>query len=521
HELLLKHPDILAHYQQRFRHVLVDEFQDTNTIQYAWLRLLAGVHRNAFVVGDDDQSIYGWRGAKVENIRRFSEHFPGTKVFRLEQNYRSTAAILDGANALIACNDSRMGKNLWTSGDQGELIQLYGAFNEQDEADFVVERIRQWIGQGHNRDESAILYRSNAQSRVFEEKLIQAGMPYRVYGGQRFFERAEIKDALAYLRLIANPHDEASFERVVNQPTRGIGGQTLTLVREQAKVGGVSLHRAAELLVRGESLSARARNALLGFLHLLEELGQGLEGLPLGEQVEQVLAESGLWEHYSKEKGEKGISRRENLEELVNAARQFAWEDDESGLDPLSIFLSHAALEAGEAQADAAQDCVQLMTLHSAKGLEFPLVFLCGMEEGLFPHKLSVAEPGRLEEERRLCYVGMTRARRHLILSWAEQRRLHGSENYCMPSRFLNEIPTELVEEIRPTAKPGRAATTGMVADDMASAFRLGQRVRHNKFGSGVVLSYEGQGSHARVQVNFERAGAKWLVVAYANLQMV
>lgn len=521
HELLLKHPDILAHYQQRFRHVLVDEFQDTNTIQYAWLRLLAGEHHNAFVVGDDDQSIYGWRGAKVENIQRFSEHFPGARVFRLEQNYRSTAAILNGANALIACNDGRMGKNLWTSGEQGELIQLYAAFNEQDEANFVVDRIRQWVSQGNNRDESAILYRSNAQSRVFEEKLIQANIPYRVYGGQRFFERAEIKDALAYLRLIANPHDEASFERVVNQPTRGIGGQTMALVREQAKTGGVSLHRAAELLVRGESLSARARNALMGFLNLLQELGQGLEGLHLGEQVEQVLAESGLWEHYSKEKGEKGISRRENLEELVNAARQYEWEDDGSGLDPLSIFLSHAALEAGEGQANAAQDCVQLMTLHSAKGLEFPLVFLCGMEEGLFPHKLSVAEPGRLEEERRLCYVGMTRARRHLILSWAEQRRLHGSENYCTASRFLHEIPDELIEEIRPTAKPSRAATAGIVVDNMVGAFQLGQRVRHNKFGSGVVLSYEGQGSHARVQVNFERAGAKWLVVAYADLQMV
>ena len=529
HELWLKNPELLRHYQQRFQHVLVDEFQDTNGIQYAWLRLLAGAHGRIFAVGDDDQSIYGWRGARIENIQRFAEDFPGTQVIRLEQNYRSTATILAAANALIAHNQGRMGKNLWTEGAEGAPIQLYTAYNEYDEARFVVDRIARHVERGHARAECAILYRSNAQSRIFEEQLIQRSIPYRVYGGLRFFERAEIKDALGYLRLAANRSDDASFERIVNQPPRGIGERTVATVREYAKQFAIPMTAAAQRVVDEKALPARAVNALAEFLRLVDELAAGIQDLELHEQVEQAIQAGGLVEHYRKEKGERGQARIENLEELVSAARQWEPEDVESEIemDPLSAFLTHAALEAGEGQADAWEDCVQLMTLHSAKGLEFPLVFLVGLEEGLFPHQMSVEEPGRLEEERRLCYVGITRARRELVVSCAERRRLHGTESYALPSRFLREIPAHLIEEVRPqvqvsrplyAAEPrGRAA----VPAEPASALQLGQRVRHAKFGEGVVLNYEGQGSHARVQVNFMDAGAKWLVLAYANLEAV
>ena len=530
HELWLKNPDVLKHYQNRFQHVLVDEFQDTNSIQYAWLRLLAGGHSNIFAVGDDDQSIYGWRGARIENIQRFSEDFPGTQVLRLEQNYRSTGTILAAANALIANNLGRMGKNLWTEGEQGTPIQLYTAYNEYDEARFVVDRIAQHMERGHARSECAILYRSNAQSRIFEEQFIQRGIPYRVYGGLRFFERAEIKDALGYLRLAANRADDASFERVVNQPPRGIGERTVATVRDYAKQFAIPLSEAAQRVVDEKALPARATNALAAFLALMDELSDGLQDIELPEQVEQAIQAGGLIEHYKKEKGERGQARIENLEELVNAARQ--WEPEETNtdveMDPLSAFLTHAALEAGEAQADAWEDCVQLMTLHSAKGLEFPLVFLVGLEEGLFPHQMSVEEPGRLEEERRLCYVGITRARRELVVSCAERRRLHGSESYALPSRFLREIPQNLIEEVRPQVQVSRPlynaeprGFTAHTASEPANALNLGQRVRHAKFGEGVVLNYEGQGSHARVQVNFMDAGAKWLVLAYANLERV
>ena len=523
HELWIRHPDVLDHYRQRFGHILVDEFQDTNTIQYAWLRLLAGDSGRITIVGDDDQSIYGWRGARIENLKRFTDDFPGARTLRLEQNYRSTAVILKAANALIAHNDGRLGKNLWTAGEDGEPIQLYCAFNEQDEARFVIERIQEQVETGCARSDMAILYRSNAQSRVFEERLLQAGIPYRVYGGQRFFERQEIKDALAYLRLCQNREDDASFDRVVNQPPRGIGQRTVDALRDQSRLDGGSLWMAAQAIVQAGSLNARACNALAAFGQRIESMAQAIEGLPLAEQVEHVIAHSGLREHYRKEKGEKGQARIENLEELVNAAAGYEPEEDEDELDPLSSFLSHAALEAGEGQADAWEDCVQLMTLHSAKGLEFEQVFLCGLEEGLFPHRMSVEEPGRLEEERRLCYVGITRARRRLVVSYAEQRRLYGSESYCVPSRFLREIPAELVEELRPRVQVSRplASTARFAAPEAAGEFRLGQRVQHAKFGEGVVLNYEGQGSHARVQVNFEAAGPKWLVVAYANLQGV
>jgi len=523
HELWLKNPELLAHYQQRFQHILVDEFQDTNTIQYAWLRVLAGKRANITIVGDDDQSIYGWRGARIENLQRFEKDFPGARTLRLEQNYRSTGIILKAANTLIANNDARLGKNLWTEGNEGEPIQLYAAMNEQDEARFVIEQVQDLIDKGEARSHIAVLYRSNAQSRVFEERLLQTGIPYRVYGGLRFFDRQEIKDALAYLRLCENHQDDASFDRIVNQPPRGIGERTLAVVREGARLQKISLWASAQTLSEDDTLTARARNALGAFLKLIDTLTEELESLALAEQVEHTVQSAGLKDHYAKEKGEKGQARVENLDELINAAREFEYEaEDEEQLESLPAFLSHAALEAGEGQADKWEDCVQLMTLHSAKGLEFDTVFLCGLEEGLFPHKRSVEEPGRLEEERRLCYVGITRAGKRLFLAYAEHRRLHGSESYCMPSRFINEIPADLVEEIRPRIQVSRPYVSYAGRQPMESqpqGLGLGQRVQHAKFGDGVVLNYEGQGAHARVQVNFESAGTKWLVVAYANLQ--
>jgi DNA helicase-2/ATP-dependent DNA helicase PcrA len=526
-ELMRDNTQLRGHYQHRFRHVLVDEFQDTNHIQFAWLKLFEGPQRNLFVVGDDDQSIYGWRGALVENILKFEKDHPGTKVIRLEQNYRSTGNILKAANAVIAHNSGRLGKELWTDGAEGKHIVLYTAFTDLDEARFVIDRIQDWQGEGHKRAEVAILYRSNAQSRVFEELLVQHGIPYRVYGGLRFFERAEIKDALAYLRLVASRHDDPSFERVCNVPTRGIGDRTLDTVRTHARAKNISLWEGAHQLLAEKHLAARAANALKGFLDLIETIAADTAGLTLGEQAEHVIHASGLLDFHRNDKSEKAEMRVENLEELANAARNFEY-DPADGLDPLSAFLAHAALEAGEAEAEAWEDCVQLMSLHSAKGLEFPLVFLTGMEEGLFPHQRSLEEEGRLEEERRLCYVGMTRAMQELVITYAEVRRLYGSEHYTQPSRFLGEIPPELIEEVRSqpvVTRPAWASTDAATAEFAhtgapgGSALRLGSRVRHAKFGEGVVLNIEGQGEHARVQVNFHGTGAKWLVLAYANLQ--
>lgn len=515
-ELIRDNEAIRTHYQNRFQHVLVDEFQDTNGIQYRWLKQFAGSHRRLFAVGDDDQSIYGWRGAKVENILGFEKDYGGAKVIRLEQNYRSTGNILKAANAVIENNDGRLGKKLWTADKDGEPIYLFTAYNEYDEARFVVERTRDWVAQGHPRASVAVLYRSNAQSRVFEEILIQERMPYRVYGGLRFFERQEIKDALAYLRLVASRHDDPSFDRVSNVPTRGLGSKTIDAVRELAKRDSLSLWEASLRLLAENQLPARASQALKGFLDLIERLASETATLGLAEQIEHVTTVSGLIDHYKKEKGEKGEARLENLDELITAGRGFHF-DEAEGLDPLSSFLAHAALEAGEGEAEKWEDCVQLMSLHSAKGLEFPLVFLTGLEEGLFPHQRSLEEPGRLEEERRLCYVGMTRARERLVLSFSESRRLHGTEHYTSPSRFLGEVPVELINEIRATAVL-RPKTSSAVATP-TGMMRLGSRVRHAQFGDGVVMGVEGQGTQARVQVNFEGNGTKWLVLAYANLQ--
>ena len=544
HELWRDNPDLLSHYQNRFSHVLVDEFQDTNSVQYAWLRLLVGrgdQGRNSiFIVGDDDQSIYGWRGAKIENIQRAHKDFLDVQVLRLEQNYRSTATILKAANALIANNDGRLGKNLWTDGHDGEAIELYAAFNDLEEARFIADRTRRWIEAGNMRSDVACLYRSNAQSRVIEEALINAGIPYRVYGGFRFFERAEIKDALAYLRLIGNRNDAAAFERVINTPTRGIGERTVDNIRTIARESNVSMWDAAGRVIDQGDLTTRSANALRGFIHLIDQLAKATEDTTLAEQVEIAIDRSDLLTHFGKEKGERGQARIENLAELVSAARQFTYDNEELDIDVLSAFLAHAALEAGEGQADGDEDCVQLMTLHSAKGLEFPLVFLCGMEEGLFPHSRSVEETARLEEERRLCYVGITRAQRRLVVTYAESRRLHGTDRYQLPSRFINEIPKELISEIRTRSRlsgpgassahrPTRTASAPQprrtiqrtTIPTAPSGLQLGQRVSHKKFGEGVVMNYEGQGNHARVQVNFKQVGAKWLVLAYAKLEPV
>ncbi len=521
HELWRDRPDILQHYRERFGAVLVDEFQDTNAIQYAWLRLLAGSDDRLFVVGDDDQSIYGWRGARVENLLDFQKHYPNARVVRLEQNYRSTGNILRAANAVIANNPGRLGKELWTEDAEGEPIRVYAAFNETEEARFVVDRIAEASEQGLARCEIAILYRTTAQSRLFEEALIQAGIPYRVYGGLRFFERAEIKDALAYLRLLANRHDDPSFERAVNQPPRGIGAKTLEAIRNHARDFGCSLWVASEDLLRGGTMSTRAAGALCGFLELIEEIAAETAMLDLAERVETLLARVRLREHFEKSRDGKGPDRIENLEELINAARQFELPEAEAEMGELDAFLAHASLEAGDNQADQWEDAVQLMTLHSAKGLEFPLVFIGGMEEGLFPHSMSAEDPQRLEEERRLCYVGMTRAMRQLWLTHAESRRLHGDDTYPLPSRFLREIPSDLIEEVRARPQVNRPWSPAGGSLDVAcevTGFALGQCVSHPKFGEGVVLNAEGQGKGARVQVNFETVGAKWLVVAYANL---
>lgn len=525
HKLFLNSAEILAHYQQRFRFILVDEFQDTNAVQYAWICLLAGVDSHVMIVGDDDQSIYGWRGAKVENIQRFCKDFPDARTTRLEQNYRSTGVILKAANALISHNSGRLGKNLWTTGEDGKPITVYAGFNDLDEARYIVNRVQEWQRAGNPLRDIAILYRSNAQSRVLEEALIQFGIAYRIYGGLRFFERAEIKDALAYLRLIANRNDDAAFERVVNTPTRGIGDKTIVALRQHAQQHQVSLWQAGEVLLQQNAFPARAAHALTYFIQLINSLEEDTKQLALHEQTEHVIHNSGLIEHHRKEKGEKGLARIENLEELVNAARQFDLAGTiEEGMSPLTAFLANSALEAGEGQASDFEDCVQLMTLHSAKGLEFPVVFLSGCEEGLFPHYMSAEDPVRLEEERRLCYVGMTRAMQRLYLTYAETRRLHGKEVFHRPSRFLKEIPAEFFEEVRLKAKVTRPQTTSfsntsrISSGESEGGLRIGQRVNHHQFGEGIVLQYEGRGEHARIQVRFEKAGTKWLIASFVTL---
>ncbi len=540
YDLLRSKPEILTYYQGRFNHILVDEFQDTNTLQYEWIKLLAGDHGKVFIVGDDDQSIYGWRGAKVENISHFQRDFSTASLIKLEQNYRSTNTILSAANALIANNTSRLGKELWSDGGQGEMIDLYSAFNEQDEARYVVGRLQQCIAEGEAHSGIAILYRSNAQSRLFEEALMTASVKYRVYGGLRFFDRAEIKDVLAYMRLTQNRDDDAAFERIINTPTRGIGERTLSIIRDGALANRTTLWVAALEVLRQGGLSARAQNAVRQFVELLDQMEHLSKDLSLEAQAKTVIDASGLADYFAKDKSEKGQSRIENIEEMINAAGAFQKPEEDEDLSDVTSFLAHASLEAGEGQGGEGEECVQLMTLHSAKGLEFPVVFLVGMEQGLFPHSRSIEDLSGLEEERRLCYVGMTRARQKLYLSYAESRRLHGTSNIQKPSRFLDEIPKELIVDTRPKLKisqPGRRSgnyrSGGVQSSGVRSGRRqvrvdqesreipLGQRVMHPKFGEGVVLGYEGDGSHTQVQVNFASSGTKRLVLAYAKLEML
>ncbi|WP_025823595.1 DNA helicase II [Shewanella marina] len=525
HELLLNKPHILAHYQDRFKNILVDEFQDTNAIQYAWIRVLAGSSAHVMIVGDDDQSIYGWRGAQIENLHKFLGDFPTAQTIRLEQNYRSTANILNASNELIANNPGRMGKKLWTEDKDGEPISIYCAFNEMDEARFIVGRIADWQDKGGTLSDCAILYRSNAQSRVLEEALLHKGLSYRIYGGLRFFERQEIKDAMGYLRLIANKDDDAAFERVVNTPARGIGGRTLDILRTTARQQELTLWQSCLRLLDEKVLAGRAANAVRGFMDLIVTMRQDTDEMPLHRAADHVIHQSGLKAMYQAEKGEKAQSRIENLEELVTAARTFEMPEELEDMGELNAFLSHAALEAGEGQADAHTDAVQLMTLHSAKGLEFPVVFMAGVEEGIFPSQMAIDEGDRLDEERRLCYVGMTRAMQKLYVCYAESRRIYGRENFARPSRFIKEIPTQFVEEIRLKTQVSKASVSPRFAQSQSAfndtGFKVGQRVLHPKFGEGNITNFEGSGPQARVQVSFIDYGSKWLVVSYARLEAV
>ncbi|MBF4374817.1 DNA helicase II [Vibrio anguillarum] len=527
HEMLRDKQHIREHYQARFKHILVDEFQDTNNIQYAWLRMMAGRDCHVMIVGDDDQSIYGWRGAKIENLEKFTQEFPSVNTIRLEQNYRSTKTILQASNALIANNTERMGKELWTDGSEGEPISIYSAYNDLDEARFTVNKIKEWRDKGGALEDCAMLYRNNAQSRVLEEALIQAGLPYRIYGGMRFFERQEIKDALSYLRLMSNRNDDSAFERVVNTPPRGLGDKTLETIRFAARDRGCTLWQASLVLLEEKVLTGRAASALSRFIELVNALEDDSAEMPLHSQTDHVIKTSGLFEMYQLEKGEKSKARIENLEELVTATRQFEKPEEADEMSMLTAFLTHAALEAGEGQADEFDDAVQLMTLHSAKGLEFPLVFMVGVEEGMFPSQMSAEEAGRLEEERRLCYVGMTRAMQKLYITYAEIRRLYGQDKYHKPSRFIRELPEKCLDEVRMKAQVSRPSSAGRFSQTAVkenfneTGFSLGARVKHPIFGEGTIINFEGSGPQSRVQVAFNGEGIKWLVTAYAKLEKV
>ena len=563
YELLSRHEPLRRHYQSRFRHILVDEFQDPNVLQYRWLQLLAGHDSSApsaegaclFAVGDDDQSIYAFRGAEVGNMRALESEFQVKNVIRLEQNYRSHGNILDAANALIKNNRSRLGKNLWTDAGAGEPIRVFEGFSDLDEARFIVDEVRELIRDGVERTQLAILYRSNAQSRVLEHQLFTAGVPYRVYGGQRFFDRQEIKHALAYLRLLANPDDDTAFARVVNFPTRGIGARSVEALQEAAHRANSSLYNAAA------SLGGKPGAAVGNFVRLIETLRTDCAPLSLPEKIELILEQSGLRAHYLSEK--EGQERLENLDELINAGVAFQQEaiDNPGDIpladDELAAFLAHAALESGEHQAGEGQDAVQMMTVHAAKGLEFDVVFISGLEHGLFPHENATQERDGVEEERRLMYVAVTRARKRLYLSHAQTRMLHGQTRYCVPSQFLEELPETLLRKVgggvastsqRAYAGSGYAGNAGgysggysstgyggqaaapaaarsVVSGGAESAIpgglRIGQNVEHAKFGQGVIVGAEGRGNEARVQVNFRGHGMKWLALQYAKLTPV
>ncbi|EIJ42516.1 DNA/RNA helicase, superfamily I [Beggiatoa alba B18LD] len=496
-------------YQTRFRHILVDEFQDTNTIQYKLIQTLVGKDSHLFIVGDDDQSIYSWRGAKIENIQRINQDYPNTHLIRLEQNYRSTGTILAVANQLIANNKKRLGKNLWTAGEKGDPVYLYTAYSDLDEARFVADKIAEWQGKWQ---EIAVLYRTSAQSRVFEEALLQRNIPYRIIGGLRFYERAEIKDVLAYLRLLHHRHNDTAFERIINLPKRGIGDKTLESLRATARQHQCSLWDAIQHALASQQLTKRAATPLLSFSTFIEELSQKIAGQPLHEQIKQIIQQAGLVAHYQKDDPVDATRRQENLDELQTAAEQFE-KLYYSEPDIISAFLAQAALEAGEGQSQAFEDCVQLMTLHAAKGLEFTLVFLGGLEEGLFPHQNSIDE-GNLEEERRLCYVGITRARQTLYLCHSENRAQYGQRSNAYPSRFIAEIPRELIQEVR--LKTAFSVKSSVAID---ASFQLGDNVRHPTYGDGVIIEQEGQGELMRLRVAFSNGTSKWLLLAYTRLE--
>lgn len=524
-ELLREHADVRERYQERFEAILVDEFQDTNALQFQMVALLKSKQAQLFVVGDDDQSIYAWRGAQVENILSLEKHYPQLCSLRLEQNYRSTQTILQAANAVIAQNSQRLGKTLWSAGEVGEKVRIYPAVNEYDEARFVCEEIMRWQRAGGRLDECAILYRSNAQSRVFEEMLVQHQMPYRVYGGLRFFERAEVKDALAYLRLAYFAQDDGALERVINTPARDIGAKTLAKLRELAKERGQSLWQTLNEAQLSKHFSARAVKALQGFISVVMALQEKIALSPsLAEALRYVVYDTGLHAMYDKEGKEEALTRQENLQELISAGEHFDWQAVGAENERLLDFLSFAALDAGEAQAHAGSDAVQMMTLHTAKGLEFDDVFLVGVEEGMFPSYRALESEQKIEEERRLAYVGMTRARRHLTLSFAEMRRFQGKELRPQASRFIYEIPQELTDSVRPMVYAGinqSLIDKRKSSYDERLPYQQGDSVEHAKFGEGCVLALEGDGEHLRVLVNFAQAGEKWLVAAYAKLQKI
>lgn len=525
HELLLNNATLLLHYQQRFRHVLVDEFQDTNKLQYAWLTLLTDNNNYLTIVGDDDQSIYGWRGADIENIQRFLKEKKSPVTIRLEQNYRSTGHILKASNRLIQNNTDRLGKELWTSGEDGEPISIYSAFNDYDEVRYVTSQLATWKNTGNKLSECAILYRSNAQSRLFEEQLMAQQIPYHIYGGQRFFDRLEIKDSIAYLRLMNNHQDDAAFERIINKPKRKIGNTTLDKIRICAREQGYTLWQASNYLLENKQLSPAARASLSGFIDLINRFKNETSELPLFQIVDHITAHSGLVAMFEAEKGEKSRSRIENLQELVSATKAFVIPEEEQGMDELTAFLAYAALESGDNQADEFEDAVQLMTMHAAKGLEFPQVFIVGVEEGMFPGQQSATDETRMAEERRLCYVGLTRAMIKLTLSHAESRRLYGQEKFHAPSRFISELPEENIEYVRlktqvRRVQPNIAQPKLSISQDI-QGFRLGQQVRHPKFGEGTITSQEGSGENSRLQVHFMGVGSKWLMTTYARLEAI
>ena len=526
YELIKTNKTIKELYRKKFRHVLIDEFQDTNSLQFKWIKNLIDPTTTIAAVGDDDQSIYGWRGAKIENINKFAKE-KGTQIVRLEQNYRSTANILNAANAVIGKNSNRLGKKLWTKGNEGDKIEVFEAYNENEEANFISENAHSIFDAGDHYKDMAVLYRSNAQSRTVEEALLRQNIPYVIYGGVRFYERLEIKNVLSYLRIILNTSDNNAFERAIGVPSRGVGEKTLFNIRNYAQEFDLSLSQAAKQMINKEIIKGKAGQSISDFINLIESSSEQINDMSSDQFVEMVINQSGLIDHHMKEPGEKGRIRVENINELISAVKSFEalnkHEDMSEYGSYISAFLSSVSLDMGETQASKSDDAVQLMTIHSAKGLEFKYVFMIGMEESLFPHSRSIENINELEEERRLCYVGITRARQKLYLTYTEFRRLYGQDSYNPPSRFINEIPNEHLNFVRPK-QSYRSSFFGTVSSQISDTehpFKLGEIVKHKVFGEGVVLSIEGQGDASRMQINFNAAGTKWLVTAYANLEKI